>query len=76
VLTAAAFTLVRAAKLPPGIGLGSMDGMVYIFGAVLPLGLWWGLMRELAGGSIWPGLASHFFVEFGTTLARTSQTPS
>ena len=50
--------------------------MVYIFGVVLPLGLWWGLMRDLAGGSLWPSLASHFFVAFGTTLASTSSTPS
>jgi hypothetical protein len=38
----------------------------------LPLGLWWGLMRDLAGGSIWPSLASHFLLEFGSTLASAS----
>jgi membrane protease YdiL (CAAX protease family) len=50
--------------------------MVYIFGVVLPLGLWWGLMRELSGGSLWPSLISHFFMEFGITLAHSSPAPS
>jgi membrane protease YdiL (CAAX protease family) len=76
VVSAAAFTLVRSLRFWPGEGMGALDWMVYISGAVLPLGLWWGLMRELAGGSIWPCLASHFFLEFGITLARTSQPPS
>ncbi len=76
IVSAAAFTAVRAFRFWPGEGLGMADWMVYISGAVLPLGLWWGLMRELSGGSIWPGLASHFLVEFGTTLARTSHAPS
>jgi membrane protease YdiL (CAAX protease family) len=50
--------------------------MIYIFGVALPLGLWWGLMRELSGGSLWPSLVSHFFMEFGTSLANTSTPPS
>jgi membrane protease YdiL (CAAX protease family) len=75
IISAAAFTVVRSIRFWPGEGLGALDWMIYISGAVLPLGLWWGLMRELAGGSIWPSLASHFFLEFGITLARTSQTP-
>jgi membrane protease YdiL (CAAX protease family) len=76
IVSAAAFTAVRCTRFWPGEGLGMGDWMVYISGAVLPLGLWWGLMRELSGGSIWPGLASHFLLEFGTTLARTSHAPS
>lgn len=73
---ALAFTAIRALRSAPGIALGSTEWMVYIFGLVLPLGLWWGLMRDLAGGSLWPSLVSHFFMEFGTTLASTSSTPS
>ncbi len=73
---ALAFTAIRAIRAPAGVGLGSVEWMVYIFGVVLPLGLWWGLMRELSGGSLWPSLVSHFFMEFGTTLAGSSPTPS
>lgn len=76
VAPALAFTAIRAMRSFPGIALGSPEWMVYIFGVVLPLGLWWGLMRDLAGGSLWPSLVSHFFVAFGTTLASTSSTPS
>ena len=76
VAPALAFTAIRAMRSFPGIPLGSPEWMVYIFGVVLPLGLWWGLMRDLAGGSLWPSLVSHFFVAFGTTLASTSSTPS
>jgi hypothetical protein len=46
--------------------------MGYIFGVALPLGLWWGLMRELAGGAIWTCLISHILLELGPTLAGTS----
>lgn len=66
------FTLVRSFRFFPGIGVGTDEWIVYIVGVVLPLGLWWGLMRELAGGSLWPSLISHFLLEVGTTLARTS----
>ena len=45
--------------------------MIYIFGVVLPLGLWWGLMRELAGGALVACLVSHFLLEFGATLSGT-----
>ena len=76
VAPALAFTAIRAMRSFPGISLGSPEWMVYIFGVVLPLGLWWGLMRDLAGGSLWPSLVSHFFVAFGTTLASTSSNPS
>jgi hypothetical protein len=54
------------------LGLGSPAWTFYIFGVVLPLGLWWGLMRELGGGALWPCLISHFLLEFGSTLAGTS----
>jgi hypothetical protein len=48
--------------------------LFYIFGMVLALGRWWGLMRELAGGTLWPCLLSHVLLEFGTALADTSPT--
>ncbi len=74
-LPALAYTAVRSLRLLPGVGLGSEDWMFYILGFALPLGLWWGLMRELAGGALWPCLASHFLLEFGTTLAGSSPAP-
>jgi membrane protease YdiL (CAAX protease family) len=62
------FTLTRALRVGP-LGFGSPDWLIYIFGMTLPLGLWWGLMRELSGRVLWPSLISHFLLEFGTTLA-------
>jgi membrane protease YdiL (CAAX protease family) len=71
-LPALAFTAVRAVRFLPGSPLGPAGWLGYIFGVALPLGLWWGLMRELAGGAIWPGLISHFLLELGPILAGSS----
>ena len=68
-LPALLFAGVRSLRVAPGLGLGSPAWIFYVLGVVLPLGLWWGLMRELAGGAIWPCLASHFLLEFGPTVA-------
>jgi len=73
---ALAFAAFRAVRYGFHAQLGSMEWMIYIFGVALPLGLWWGLMRELSGGSLWPSLVSHFFMEFGASLASTSTPPS
>jgi membrane protease YdiL (CAAX protease family) len=70
-IPAIVYTVLQSAQYFTVQGLGSAERMFYIFGVVLPLGLWWGLMRELAGGSLWPCLASHFLLELGTTLAGT-----
>lgn len=71
-LPALAFTAVRAFRFLPGNDIPLDDWLFYIFGLVLPLGLWWGLMRDWAGGSIWSGLISHFLVVFGPTLTGAS----
>ncbi len=71
-LTAIAFTVVRSIRYAPTLELGSQAWVFYNLGVVLPLGLWWGLMRELAGGAIWPSLVSHVLLEYGTTLAGAS----
>jgi len=71
-LPALAFTALRAVRFLPGPDLGPVEWMGYIFGVALPLGLWWGLMRELAGGAIWPGLISHFLLELGPILVGKS----
>lgn len=68
-LPALAFTVVRSLRFLPGPDLAFDDWLFYVFGTVLPLGLWWGLMRDWAGGSIWPGLVSHALVAFGPTAA-------
>jgi hypothetical protein len=68
-ISAIAFTTARGLRYAPGLGLGTPAWLFYLFGVVLPLGLWWGLMRELAGGSIWPSLTSHVLLEFGVALS-------
>lgn len=69
---ALAFTAVRALRYLPGSELALSDWLFYVAGVVFPLGLWWGLMRRLAGGSLWPSLLSHFLLEFVNALAGTS----
>ncbi|TMQ52226.1 MAG: CPBP family intramembrane metalloprotease [Candidatus Eisenbacteria bacterium] len=71
-LPALAFTVVRSLRMASALGLGSPAWLFYIFGVALPVGLWWGLMRELAGGTIVPCLLSHFLLEFGPSLAGAS----
>ena len=63
------FTLVRGLRFLPGHEMPANVWLQWLLGTVLPLGLWWGLMRDLAGGSLWPGLVSHVLIEFGTRLA-------
>lgn len=71
-LPALVFTAVRSVRFLPGVDLPVASWLFYLFGQVLPLGLWWGLMRDLSGGSIWPGLISHLVLEFCTALASAS----
>jgi membrane protease YdiL (CAAX protease family) len=73
---ALAFTVARSLRYWPGVALPWDDWFFYVLGVALPLGLWWGLMRDLAGGSLWPGLVSHFLVESGTVLASASPVAS
>ncbi len=73
VVPAFAFTLVRSARYLPGHDLPLDDWLFYVFGTVLPLGLWWGVLRDLAGGSIVPGLISHLALELTFTLAGASE---
>jgi membrane protease YdiL (CAAX protease family) len=67
------FTAVRSLRFLPGQEMPLQTWLAWVLGAVLPLGLWWGLMRDLAGGSIWPGLVSHALIEFGTLAAGPSR---
>lgn len=61
--------LFRGLRWMPGAEMPAGVWAEWVLGTVLPLGLWWGLMRDLAGGSLWPGLLSHALIEFGTRLA-------
>lgn len=71
-LPALAFTALHALRFVPGSELPVDRWLFYVFGTVLPLGLWWGLMRDWSGGSIWPGMVSHALVALGPTLAGHS----
>lgn len=71
-LPAVAFALFRSTRFLPGVDITFGEWMKYVLGVALPLGMWWGLMRDLAGGSLWPSLVSHFVTEFGTALAGAS----
>ena len=74
-IPALAFTAVRAVRFLPGPDLGVTEWLGYIFGVALPMGLWWGILRELGGGAIWPCIVSHVLLEFGPTLAGTTPSP-
>jgi membrane protease YdiL (CAAX protease family) len=66
---ALAFTLMRAMRHLPGIDLTPDRWLLYVLGVALPLGLWWGLLRDIARGSLWPSLVSSFVIAFGRALA-------
>ncbi|HYM80340.1 MAG TPA: CPBP family intramembrane glutamic endopeptidase [Candidatus Limnocylindria bacterium] len=74
VVPALAFTAMRSLRFLPGVDVPAASWLFHVVGISLPLGLWWGLMRDLAGGSLWPGLLSHFILEFGPALASASPT--
>ena len=63
------FTLLRSVCLLPGVDLTPDRWLLYVLGMVLPLGLWWGLLRDIARGSLWPSFVSSFVIAFGRALA-------
>ena len=69
---AIAFAALRGMRLLPGPEFPPGAWLLYVFGMVLPLGVWWGLVRELSGGSLWPGMISHAILQFVLVLASTS----
>lgn len=72
VIPALAFTVMRGVRYAPGPDLPVETWLGQLATVVFPLGLWWGLMRDLAGGSLWPSLISHFLLEFVTVSAGAS----
>ena len=75
-MPAIAFAAVRAVRLLPGPDLALGSWLFYVFGLALPLGVWWGLVRDLSGGSVWPGLISHSLLQFVMALANASAPPA
>lgn len=74
-LPALAFTGARALRHLPGTDLSTDRWLMYVLGVAFPLGVAWGLMRDLARGSLWPSLVSNFLLEFGRALAGASPAP-
>lgn len=66
---ALAFTALRALRHLPGIDMTPDRWLLYVLGVALPLGLWWGLLRDIARGSLWPTIVSSFIIAFGRALA-------
>lgn len=71
---AIAYSVARSLRTAPLLGLGSPAWLSYFFGVDLPLGLGFGLMRELARGAIWPCIVSHVVLELGLALSGSSPT--
>lgn len=66
------FTAIRSIRFVPGPDLTFAAWLLYVFGMVLPLGVWWGLVRDLSGGLLWPSLVSHVALQFVFALASAS----
>ena len=43
--------------------------VIVLFGVAVPLALWWGFVRDLARGSLWPTFISNLLLELGRVLA-------
>ncbi|MFI5372302.1 MAG: type II CAAX prenyl endopeptidase Rce1 family protein [Candidatus Eisenbacteria bacterium] len=69
VVPALAYTLLCSVRHLPGAELRPDRWLLYVLGVALPLGLWWGLLRDIARGSLWPSLVSSFVIAFGRALA-------
>jgi membrane protease YdiL (CAAX protease family) len=61
-LQAVLFAAFHLGRVIPGVDVSWSEFLVLIFGLLIPAGLFWGAMRELAGGSILPVLVSHFLL--------------
>lgn len=63
------FAAFRALRHLPGPDLSVEDWLRYVLGVAVPLALWWGFVRDLARGSLWPSLVSNLLLELGRVLA-------
>jgi membrane protease YdiL (CAAX protease family) len=69
------FAALRGMRHLPGQDLTVEEWLRYLLGVAIPLGLWWGFMRDLARGSLWPTLVSNLLLEFGRVLASAPPVP-
>lgn len=72
---ALAFASLRGLRHLPGQDLTVEEWLRHLLGVAIPLGLWWGFMRDLARGSLWPTLISNLLLEFGRVLASAPPVP-
>jgi membrane protease YdiL (CAAX protease family) len=75
VVPAMAFASLRGLRHLPGQDLTVEEWLRHLLGVAIPLGLWWGLMRDLARGSLWPTFISNLLLEFGRVLAGAPPVP-
>jgi len=66
---AIAYSALRALRHLPGQDLSIEDWLRYVLGVAVPLALWWGFVRDLARGSLWPSFISNLLLELGRVLA-------
>jgi len=66
---AIAYAALRALRHLPGQDLSVEDWLRYVLGVAVPLALWWGFVRDLARGSLWPTFISNLLLELGRVLA-------
>ena len=72
---ALAFASLRGLRHLPGQDLTVEEWLRHLLGVAIPLGLWWGFMRDLARGSLWPTFISNLLLEFGRVLAGAPPVP-
>jgi membrane protease YdiL (CAAX protease family) len=63
------FAVFRALRHLPGQDLTLEDWLRYVLGVAVPLALWWGFVRDVARGSLWPTFVSNLLLELGRVLA-------
>jgi membrane protease YdiL (CAAX protease family) len=66
---AIAYAALRALRHLPGQDMSPEDWLRYVLGVAVPLALWWGFVRDLARGSLWPTFISNLLLELGRVLA-------
>jgi membrane protease YdiL (CAAX protease family) len=72
---ALSFAALRALRHLPGQDLTVEEWLRYVLGVAIPLGVWWGFMRDLSRGSLWPTFISNLLLEFGRVLASAPPVP-
>jgi membrane protease YdiL (CAAX protease family) len=66
---AIAYAALRSLRHLPGQDLSVEDWLRYVLGVAVPLALWWGFVRDIARGSLWPTFISNLLLELGRVLA-------